>query len=206
MARTGLGLVRTWNTKLHIYIGLFFLLFLWLFALTGFLLNHPQWFGGAPERSKQEQAVQMPAGLGEDATALALMAQLGLDGEYLQSPPKDGHFLFRVMRPSRRHFVDVDLETQNAIITTAKPNTWGRLADLHTTNGVRAIWRESEPRKDWAMTRIWVFAMEALCVGVICLVVSSLYMWTQLKRKRIPGLIALTLGCACCAFFIWGLS
>ena len=31
---------RTWNQKLHIYLGLYFLVFLWLFAVSGLLLNH----------------------------------------------------------------------------------------------------------------------------------------------------------------------
>ena len=34
---------ETWNKKLHYYLGLYFLLFLWLFSFTGLLLNHPRW-------------------------------------------------------------------------------------------------------------------------------------------------------------------
>jgi len=30
-----------WNRKLHFYTGLFLLFFLWLFAFSGLLLNHP---------------------------------------------------------------------------------------------------------------------------------------------------------------------
>src|SRR5512137_2416896 len=32
---------KLWNRKLHYYLGLFTLLFVWLFAFTGLLLNHP---------------------------------------------------------------------------------------------------------------------------------------------------------------------
>ena len=32
-----------WNRKLHYYLGLYFLFFLWLFALSGLLLNHSSW-------------------------------------------------------------------------------------------------------------------------------------------------------------------
>ncbi len=35
--------LAVWNRKLHYYTGLYLLLFLWLFAFTGLLLNHPQW-------------------------------------------------------------------------------------------------------------------------------------------------------------------
>jgi hypothetical protein len=39
---SGPGFER-WNRKLHFYAGLFLLFFLWLFAFSGLLLNHPSW-------------------------------------------------------------------------------------------------------------------------------------------------------------------
>jgi len=36
--------LETWNRRLHYYLGLYFLFFLWLFSLTGLMLNHQQWF------------------------------------------------------------------------------------------------------------------------------------------------------------------
>src|SRR5689334_11674529 len=35
--------VEHWNRKLHFYAGLFLLFFLWLFAVSGLVLNHPTW-------------------------------------------------------------------------------------------------------------------------------------------------------------------
>ena len=32
-----------WNRKLHYYAGLSLLFFMWLFAFSGLLLNHPTW-------------------------------------------------------------------------------------------------------------------------------------------------------------------
>ena len=32
-----------WNRKLHFYAGLFLLFFMWLFAFSGLVLNHPTW-------------------------------------------------------------------------------------------------------------------------------------------------------------------
>ena len=31
---------RVWNRKVHFYIGLYFVVFTWLFAFTGLILNH----------------------------------------------------------------------------------------------------------------------------------------------------------------------
>ena len=38
-----LAICERWNRKLHFYTGLFLIVFLWLFAFTGLLLNHPTW-------------------------------------------------------------------------------------------------------------------------------------------------------------------
>lgn len=35
--------IETWNRKIHIYLGLYFLFFLGLFSISGLVLNHPQW-------------------------------------------------------------------------------------------------------------------------------------------------------------------
>jgi len=35
------AVLEAWNRRLHYYLGLYFLLFLWLFSFTGLLLNHP---------------------------------------------------------------------------------------------------------------------------------------------------------------------
>ena len=55
------GWFETWNKKLHIYIGLYFLLFLWLFSISGLFLNHPPWFHSmGPERTREERPVEIP--------------------------------------------------------------------------------------------------------------------------------------------------
>src|SRR5262245_57781806 len=50
-----------WNRKLHYYAGLYLLLFLWLFAFTGLLLNHSWQFAEFWPQRKQstvERVVQ----------------------------------------------------------------------------------------------------------------------------------------------------
>src|SRR5215475_6494228 len=80
----GLAFFIEWNARLHYFSGLFLLFFLWLFALTGLLLNH-QWkfseFWDTRHQSNFERAIQ-PPGLGTDLVqARDLMRQLGIEGE-----------------------------------------------------------------------------------------------------------------------------
>ncbi len=43
---------EVWNRRLHYYLGLYFLFFLWLFSATGLMLNHQQWFGDLYRRAE----------------------------------------------------------------------------------------------------------------------------------------------------------
>ena len=56
--------LEVWNRKLHYYLGLYFLFFLWLFSLTGLMLNHQQWFTDLYERreTSYDTAIETPAG------------------------------------------------------------------------------------------------------------------------------------------------
>ena len=63
--------------------------------------------------------------------------------------------------------MDVDLQSWRALVRTAIPSMAGVLLALHTTTGVRTFWNEPEPHRDWVMTKIWSFCMDAICVGLI---------------------------------------
>jgi len=200
--------LSTWNKKLHIYFGLFSILFLWLFSVSGLILNHPQWFAGfKPDRVKSERPVEMPLHEDSLAKANALKEQLGIKGEIVirKGPSKPGQFGFLALKPNLRTFVNVNLESGIATVTNVTPNSWAALSELHTFTGVRGMWNESSPTRDWFFTQIWSFSMDALSVGLIFLVISSLYMWYQLKQNRLWGVVAFGLGVFVCAFFIWGL-
>jgi hypothetical protein len=206
--KTILRAVSTWNRKLHIYCGLFLLLFLWLFSISGLILNHPPWFHSMGQRSTEERPVELPSTGSDVERARAAANSLGLSGEILSArfPSKPGHFNFRVFRPSQLSGVDVDIERKVATINTNR-GRWAQIAEnMHTFSGVREVWGETRPERDWIITSIWSISIDAVSGGLAFLVLSSLYMWYQLRDKRRPGLVALTLGCASCAFFIWGLA
>ena len=71
-------ILQVWNRKLHYYLGLYFLFFLWLFAFTGLLINHSSWafaeFWPNRQVSNYERAVQPPPPGDDLAQAQDLMA------------------------------------------------------------------------------------------------------------------------------------
>lgn len=205
--------LRTWTRQLHNYVGLYLLLFLWLFSVSGLVLNHSGWavahFWKARQETTAERAVRPPRAAGGAAGDLALstelMRQLAIVGE-IGEVRRDtaGRLAFQVVRPGRVYRVEWRPDDVRARVVTTRLNGWGVLDALHKFTGVSIDDRTRT--RDWALTRLWALAMDALGLGMLTLVLSGLHLWYRLPEKRRPGLIALALGVACCAFFLYGLG
>lgn len=207
-SRRAVAVFAVWNRKVHYYLGLYFLFFLWLFSFTGLLLNHSWKFAEFwPNRkvSVTERRIRPPAPAGDLQQARELMRQLGLQGEveWTAARGDTAHLNFRVGRPGRATEVRADLVRGIARIEETKINGWGLVRVLHTFTGVRM--NDTRNRRDWMLTTAWALSMDALAFGLILMVLSSLYMWYRLKSKRALGFVALLLGCLSCGFFVFGL-
>jgi hypothetical protein len=204
----GLALFETWNRKLHFYLGLYFLFFLWLFSLTGLLLNHGQWLNAMAandrKETRYERTINLPAGTTDFDHARDVMRQLRLTGE-IDLPvvqPEPGRLAFNVSRPNDASQVRVDVNTRLASIQHFDNSGWATFRIFHTFSGSR--YNQPASRRDWAATSMWVFAMDALAAGLIVMVLGSYYMWWRLKPKRQLGLIVLAAGYAACGWFFAG--
>lgn len=198
-----------WNRKAHYYLGLYFLFFLWLFALSGLLLNHSSWSFAQfyPNRkiSKLERAIQLPASASDFDKAKAIIRQLGIQGEIGWGATRGNaaRLEFNVTRPGRVYQVQADLKDNRAVATLNEYNTWGVLRGMHTFVGVNP----DDPRnqRDWILTTIWAMSMDAVAAGVVVLVLSGVYLWWNRREKRVAGLIVLALGSVVCGLFVVGL-
>jgi hypothetical protein len=198
---------EVWNRKVHYYLGLYFLFFLWLFSFTGLLLNHSWKFAEFwPNRriSTTNRLVSPPAPADVLRQARELMGQLGIEGEVEWATQRNdpARLDFRVSRPGHTAEIRADLVNGTARIEETTINGWGLARVLHTFTGVRM----NDPnRRDWILTTIWALSMDALAFGLILMVLSSFYMWWRLKAKRTLGLAVLLLGFLSCGFFVFGL-
>jgi hypothetical protein len=198
-----------WNRKLHYYVGLYLLFFVWLFAFSGLLLNHSSWAFAQffPNRkvSNLDRPIQPPTISGDLEQAKALMRQLGIEGEIAWNAPRsDPAYLdFNASRPGRIYEIHADLQQGRAKITVTEFNPWGIMRTLHTFVGVSP--EDPSNRRDWVVTTVWALSMDAVAGGLVFMVLSSFYMWWGLQAKRKPGLVALALGIALCGLFVFGL-
>ena len=198
-----------WNRKLHFYIGLFVLLFLWLFAFTGLLLNHPRWtfadFWPNRHQSSFERTIVAPPAGGDLVQATDIMRQTGVRGEieWTRSRSDLNRLQFRVSRPGHILEIKADLQQNRVTVQQIDLNGWGIAHILHTFTGVRI--GDKTNSRDWIMTTIWALSMDAVALGSILMVFSSIYMWWTQKRKRWMGLLALSMGTVICGLFVIGL-
>ena len=197
-----------WNRRLHFYLGLYFLFFIWLFALSGWLLNHGQFATavGATERqeTRYERAVAPLAGVSDTDRARDLMRQLQLTGEisWPASQPRDA-FAFGVSRPIDSSQVRVDLETQQASVRHFENSPASAFRIFHAFSGTRYV---DTNERDWILTTVWVGAMDALGIGLVLMVLGSYVMWWRLKRNRVLGLIVLAAGLVSCVLLVMELG
>jgi hypothetical protein len=203
--------VERWNRKLHFYSGLFLLFFLWLFALSGLLLNHPTWSFAESWNNRKETnymreiAAPGPAVKGNLGQAREMVRQLGIEGEILWTTTTTNadQFDFQVRRPGHFYFIKADLVQKRISVRQADVNLWGVIKVLHTFTGFQID--DARKRRDWVLTSLWAFSMDAVAAGLIFMVLSSLYMWFKLPQKRLPGAVVLGLGSLSCSLFCVGL-
>jgi hypothetical protein len=199
-----------WTARIHYYLGLYFLFFVWLFALTGLLLNHSMWGFAEFQRSrtttKSEQMVSVPNTGTQLGDAQDLMRQLGIDGEvqWVAAGSDAGRFVFRVARPGRQTEVRVELQTAKATVEQTAVNALGITRALHVFTGVRM--NDSRNTRDWLVTRIWALSMDAVAIGLLVMVVTGLLVWLRTTSKLLPGVLVLGAGLVCCAWFVVGVA
>ena len=198
--------LEAWNRKLHFYLGLYFLLFLWLFSLTGLLLNHGQWrvstLANARQESQYERAIQPLMGTTDLERARDVMRQLDIRGEIDLPAQRPGSLTFNTARPGDAHQVRVDMSQNRVVVRRFDNALVGRFRILHTFSGSR--YNQPESRRDWVLTTLWVIAMDALAVGLLAMVLGSYYMWWRRKPRRTPGLLVLGAGITLALWFISG--
>ena len=88
---------------------------------------------------------------------------------------------------------EVEWTAARATVEHTRFNAWGVLRLLHTFTGVRA--NDARNQRDWLVTTLWAFAMDAVALGLIAMVLSGIYLWLCLPAKRLPGALAFSSSC-----------
>src|SRR5262249_41730951 len=144
-------------------------------------------------QSSYECDLAVPGPGGDLGQARAIMGQLGIVGEILWTTTRTDPdlFEFQVRRPGHFFFIKADLARKRVAVQQSDVNLWGVMRALHAFTGVQM----DDPRnsRDWALTTVWAYSMDAIAAGIIFMVLSSLLMWFKLAQKRTFGAVVLIL-------------
>ena len=194
-----------WNRKLHIYIGLFLLLFIWVFSISGLVLNHGEWkvtsFWDQRKESEIITPVNIPATPDSISMISDFMDQLNISGEVSNVKISSESIDLMVVIPGTVRNIHVDLKNKVSSQKIMVYNLWGKMRTLHTFNGVNKTDPEIKP--NWIVTRIWKAAMDVIAIGLIILCISSWFMWYEVKKNYNKGMYVLIMGFASALFFVF---
>lgn len=194
-----------WNRKLHIHLGLFLLLFIWLFSISGLLLNHGSWeFASFWEQRKQKDSVTemtLPIGLDSAGLLHLVMEKLEISGEVTNVKYSADAFDFRVGSPGVGRDLHVDLRSGTVSQKEYELNIWGKIRTLHTFNGVDKKNIDKQP--NWIITHVWRFAMDGIAVALIFLCVSSWIMWYKIRKDYRWSATVLIAGFLTSIYFVY---
>lgn len=192
------------NRKIHIHIGLFLLLFIWLFSLSGLLLNHGNWkfasFWEQRKETKRVNIIKVYNGLDSLNLIKDIITQLKISGEVQNTQLNSDSVDFQIVYPGHIQNVHVDLHRGTCIEKDIKLNFWGKLHMLHTFNGENRQNEDAGP--NWLITRIWKFSMDAIAVGLILITISSWLMWYKIRWNYPFSTFALIVGFIIAIYFV----
>ncbi len=122
------GLIK-WNQKIHIYLGLFLLFFIWLFGFSGLLLNHHWEFAKSWEKRKEtsyEKTIQISKDRDGYTLVHEIMNGLNLNGS-IHNPKFSGDstlFNFIISKPGTRYDVQAYLNDGEILVKETKLDKW----------------------------------------------------------------------------------
>lgn len=137
---------RAW----HGYLSAFAFLALIFFALTGLLLNHPEWIGSSGERPSKDFTVQLAApeiataqkakdparALGEAVSRKARLVGAFQSGELI-----DDQAMLRFEGPKGSSDVSVDLASGETEVTVTKARLIDTINELHRGKNAGQTWK-----------------------------------------------------------------
>ena len=161
---------------------MFGLLVMFLFGLTGFTINHEDWFGAtSPRVVESETTVPVELIAKKDNLRLVerLRSTLQIAGAMTAFDDLDDRFSIGFKEPGQIWEIEVEKITGVAKVHHETFNFTAIINNLHRGRYSGAAWR-------------WVIDISAILIVVAC--GTGIVLWLALPRRRVLGAIALALG------------
>jgi len=167
---------------IHVYLSMLGLLVMLLFGLTGFTINHEDWFGATtPRVDESERRVPVELLAQRDPLRLVehLRGALRIAGAMTAFDDLDDRFSIGFKEPGQIWEIEVEKTTGVTKVHHETFNFTAIINNLHRGRYSGAAWR-------------WVIDLSAIMIVVAC--GTGIVLWLALPRRRVLGAIALAVG------------
>ena len=173
-----LALCRT----LHVYLTMLGLLVMLLFGVTGFTVNHEEWFGATLPRVTDTEGTT-PRDLLATGDALRIVEYIRstwrVSGAMTDYDASDDRVSVAFKEPGQLWEVAIEKSTGRTKLHNETYNLAAFLNNLHRGRYAGPAWR-------------WVIDLSALFIVLAC--ATGIVLWLALPRRRLLGFIALAVG------------
>lgn len=186
------------NRRAHLYAGLFFLPWFFVYGVSSIYFSHPSWFQqGAQWVTVSERAykMDMPPDAGLESFRDSMQKASGVDGRFTAFRTPAG--LIRMYKPGIIAATQVTYypEKERLRVERSSVTLRGVLTRVHTRGGFGRSLLED----------LWAVIVDLVQIGIIVWIASGIYMWWRQRHLRRWGLLALGSGAASFAYFMLAL-
>jgi len=171
-----------YSRTMHIYLSMFGLLVMFLFGLTGFTVNHEDWFGATTPHVHESEG-RTPLDLLAQHDGLRIVEHLRstfkISGAMTAFDVEDDRFSIGFKEPGQIWEIEIDKNTGVTRVHQELFNIAAVINNLHRGRYAGAAWR-------------WVIDISAIMIVMAC--GTGMILWLALSRRRIIGASALMLG------------
>lgn len=167
------------SRAIHTYLSMLAIVLFVFFAATGFMLNHPGWFG-IDDTDTRELTVTIPANVIDSRDKLALVEYLRTQGATgAVQPfdwPEDGDpFRVGFKSPRAQCDADITLPSRETALRIESRRLAGMLSRLHTARDAGQVWQ---------------LLLDITAALLILVSITGLILWQSLPKRRRWGFIA----------------
>jgi uncharacterized protein len=170
------------SRTVHLYLTLFGLVLILFFAITGFMLNHENWFLPSEPRTRTANGT-LPTECVQSADRFdvseALRREFQVAGVVNSFRPDEDTIEVEFVRPGERTLASVKRENGETTVTFETSGIAGLMTDLH--KGKSAGWG-------------WALVIDSVCVLLLLISATGLVLWTSLRARGKWGAITVLLG------------